>query len=94
MRKIGLFLLVFMVTLTSLWAAEWNIEGVWVSNNGKTTYEILGGLKPNRGPLIVVESGIETNLGSWKYKDDTYYLKTGWFESEAKFQTNDMCTYN
>ena len=94
MRKIGLFLLVFMVTLTSLWAAEWNIEGVWVSNNGKTTYEILGGLKPNRGPLIVVESGIETNLGSWKYKDDTYYLKTGWFESEAKFQTNDMFTYN
>lgn len=93
MRRLFVVLLIITCVFSSLWAQDQKLVGVWESTDGKNKYEILDGFKPNSGAVLAIESGVETELGSWNYTNGTYSMSLGWYSDDVTFITEDVIEY-
>jgi hypothetical protein len=90
MRKFGIVVLMVLVIGTTLGASNQNLTGLWMSKDGKTTYEIIDGFKPNQGVVIATKKTDKWEIGSWECKGDTYTINMGWYPEEVTFESNDV----
>ncbi|MFA6707790.1 MAG: hypothetical protein WCR91_07820, partial [Sphaerochaetaceae bacterium] len=93
MRRFLICFFVLICILFPLIAQEHQLVGIWVGTDGKTTYEIIDGFKANSGAVLAIESGVETDLGSWKYKDGSYVMQVGWYSYDVTFVTEDVMQF-
>lgn len=93
MRRFLICFFVLICILFPLIAQEHQLVGIWVGTDGKTTYEIIDGFKANSGAVLAIESGVETDLGSWEYKDGSYVMQVGWYSYDVTFVTEDVMQF-
>lgn len=62
-------LTLYLLLLPSLASANDQLIGVWQNAEDDIRLDILDGFKPNRGAVLFIEKGDETNIGFWETKE-------------------------
>ena len=75
--------------LPSLAFANDQLIGVWQSAEEDIRLDILDGFKPNRGAVLSIENGNNTEIGSWETIEFDTKMKLGWRSGEIRFRGSD-----
>ena len=75
--------------LPGLVFANDQLIGVWKSAEEDIRLDILDGFKPNRGAVLSIESGNNTEIGSWETVELDTKIKLGWRSGEIRFRGSD-----
>ena len=86
------FLLLLMVP--GIARADDQIVGVWVNADQSLRLDILDGFKPNRGAVLAIENGTETDIGSWETRTSATTMQIGWRSSPVTFLAPDTFEWN
>ena len=82
-------LIVVLSMLPGLAFANDQLIGVWQSAAEDIRLDILDGFKPNRGAVLSIENGNNTEVGSWETIDWIQKMKLGWRSGNIRFRGPD-----
>ncbi len=82
-------LLVLLLMIPGIAAADERILGVWVNADESIRLDVLDGFRPNRGAVLAIENGIETRIGNWETKGSIISMQIGWRSSPVTFWAPD-----
>ena len=82
-------LLCVLVIVPHLALASGQITGVWESADENLRFDILDGFKPNRGAVLSISNGNETEVGWWEVKNSETSIRVGWTTGSIVFRGPD-----
>ena len=83
------FLVLAFLLMPNFAFAKSELTGVWQSVEEDIRLDILDGFKPNRGAVLSIEKGEETEVGSWESNEQGITLSVGWSSDEVQFIGTD-----
>lgn len=83
------FLALALFLIPNFAFAKAELIGAWQSVEEDIRLDLLDGFKPNRGAVLSIEKGEETEVGSWESNEQDITLTVGWSSGEVKFIDSD-----
>lgn len=93
MRKVWILISVLFLIAFPIAAESMSLLGVWTSEDGKTIYEIIDGMKPNRGVVLQISSGLIKDTGTWELKNEKFSMSVGWYSDTVSYIASDKFLY-
>ena len=87
-------LIVLFVLSPSLALADQRLAGVWLNAKENIRLDILDGFKSNRGAVLAIKNGKETQVGIWETRGSATTMQIGWRSSEVTIWAPDTFEWN
>ena len=71
-----------------------DLVGVWENSERNIRLDILDGFKPNRGAVLIISNGTDTDIGVWEKRDSEITLTMGYTNSKVDFFDADGFLWN
>ena len=86
--------LLFLLIIPGIAVSNDNLVGVWENSETNMRLDILDGFKPNRGAVLTISNGTNTDIGIWEIRDSEIRLIIGYYNREVKNLDEDGFQWN